>query len=403
MKLKRIFWRALLVLVAAYILWLSYLLLTFRTYKGAGLPAASPKIPPAQMGKEPAPLETLSPDSLIEIEGVYHLHTKLSDGWKTADQVAKTASETAVDFIILADHGRPNFDSLRCEGWKEKVLVLAGSELSENRGHLVGLGFAPPSRQFSQIAENAVSEIKDLGGFTVIAHPDSKTRWTWGEFVDYSGMELVNVDTIFKKKTWRLLPYLPVFFIKPQLVMLKMLKRPAQNLKKWDTLSRIRPFFGYFSTDAHMFYRPALSLLRIHVLLEEPLSQDFTTAMAQVYDALKKGLFYNAVESAADARGFRFWAERRSRFTHMGGERTISNWIALNVRAPFPFATEIHLLQNGHLRERIAGGPLSLKIKEAGVYRVEVYLKEKSALDEKFPWIVSNPIFLRKEKKDALF
>ena len=39
----------------------------------------------------------------------------------------------------------------------------------------------------------------------------------------------------------------------------------------------------------------------------------------------------------------------------------------------------------------------SLPIRRPGVYRVEVYLQEKSPLRPEVPWIISNPIWVEKE------
>ena len=166
-----------------YSSWLSFHLLSFKTYK-----SHSPEL------------------SLQEIEGAYHIHTTFSDGRKSIDKIAKLAAQSGLDFIILTDHGNPNYESLRSQGWKEGVLVLAGSELSVSRGHLVGLNFNPPARPFSQNAEEAVYEIQSSGGFSIIAHPYSKVNWSWGEFIDYSGMEIMNADSMLKKKHYPLTP-----------------------------------------------------------------------------------------------------------------------------------------------------------------------------------------------------
>jgi len=127
----------LLAFVSIYILWFFLNLLIFRTYKS--LPT------------EADPLE---------IQGVYHLHTQFSDGRKSVDEIAKLASQADLDFIIITDHGSPNYESYASQGWKEGVLVLAGSELSVSRGHLVALGFNLPSRKLSQKAEHVAYEIE---------------------------------------------------------------------------------------------------------------------------------------------------------------------------------------------------------------------------------------------------
>ena len=367
----------LFILLACFLLygfWLGCNLLRFKTYQDFSLSASS-----------------------REIEGVYHIHTLSSDGRKSIDEIAKLAARRSVDFIIITDHGHPNMESLAEQGWKQGVLVLAGSELSVSRGHLVGLGFEPPSRPFSQNAEDAVLEIQSAGGFSIIAHPYSKVSWTWGEFVNYSGIEIINANTSFKKNFYGMIPYLPAFLIKPKYALLRMLQNPERNLRKWDELNLIHPIYGYFSVDAHLLYSPLLSFLHLHLLLPESMAEDFGKAKAQILSALRKGRFYNAIDAAARAEGFRFWAEAGGRRIPMGGVSRLLSPLSIHIKAAFPFSKEICLLRNGkrilHSREN----SLLYEVKEAGIYRVEAYLKERSPLAKNIPWILSNPISIRKE------
>ena len=183
-----------------YVSWLSFHLLVFETYKNVEL-IEYPQ----------------------EVEGVYHLHSLFSDGRKDIDEIAKLASQASLDFIILTDHGRPNRESYSSQGWKEGVLVLAGSELSVSRGHLVGLNFTLPTRNFSQIAEHAAFEITATEGMAIIAHPYSKTQWSWGELNAYSGIEIMNADSMLRTDILPSLPFIPTFLLKPKYFLLKIL------------------------------------------------------------------------------------------------------------------------------------------------------------------------------------
>jgi len=367
---------SILALFLLYIIWLGFNILRFKTYK--------------------APASKSTP---LEIEGVFHIHTAFSDGRKSLDEIAKLASQADLDFIILTDHGNPNFESYSSQGWKEGVLVLAGSELSVSRGHLAALDFEPPSRNFSMNAEDAYYEIKAGGGFTIISHPYSKTQWSWGEFIEYSGIEIINVDTALKKNIIASIPSLPALLIKPEYALLRMLDRPYRNLRKWDELNNLHPIYGYFSLDAHLLYRPGLNLLRLHILLQTPLSEDFDTSQHQVYEALRKGRFYNSVHAAAHAYGFRFTGEEGGKKTPMGSTTLLDSPVTLHIKAPFAFAKEIHLVHNGKKIFSSNEESVSYEAAHPGTYRVEVYLTERSPLGKNIPWIVSNPIFLRKDKE----
>ena len=358
-----------------YSLWLSFNSLSFKTYKAPALKASS-----------------------LEIQGIYHIHTRFSDGRKTTDEIAGLASKAGLNFIILTDHGSPNRESYASQGWKNGVLVLAGSELSVSRGHLVGLDFKLLSSNFSQNAEEAVFGIMAAGGFSVIAHPYSKVQWSWGENIGYSGIEIVNANFMLKEELLFSVPYLPALLIKPSYSLLKILDSPQRELRKWDELNKISQIYGYFSTDAHLLYRSALDFLRLHIILDAPLSSDFESARGHVFEALRSGRFYNSIHAAAQAAGFRFWGERGKEVVPMGRTTLFESGLTLHVQAPFPFAKEIHLIQDGKSIFRSTEENISFEAKQPGVYRVEVYLREKSPLGKEIPWIVSNPIFLREDK-----
>ena len=420
--------RAALAVLALYLAWLAYSELSFRRYgnpDGAAATAASP----GQAGG----------GVTRELQGVYHVHTTFSDGHATVDEIAARAAREHLDFIVLTDHGNPNAASLRAAGPRRGVLILSGSELNVNRGHLVALGFRPPpgDGKLPSKAEDAVAAVRALGGFTVIAHPYSKVRWSWGnwgESSDYSGIEIVNADTMFKDNYRRVLAYAPLLLLGSRLPLVKMLEQPAANLKRWDQRGASAAIAGYFSADAHLYYRGIFALLHLHVLLDGSAGGESEGSggpgpgaeETRIWEALHHGHFYNAVEAVADARGFRFEAEAdaeakmgaskgegagsgpgsartRTRAYRMGDTiaiaagRGATRAVRFEIRAPFPFRKEIRLLRDGRIIASSREGILRAPSEGPGVYRVEVYLKERSPLGADIPWIVSNPIYLRKD------
>jgi hypothetical protein len=371
---KRIL-RVIAAVILLYAGWLVFETATFHVYRSDAGTAGDPR----------------------EIEGVYHIHSTLSDGRGTVESLATTAAREKLDFLILADHGSPNFPSLASQGLKSGVVVLSGSELSSDRGHLVALGFRTPDRNFSRRTEEAVLEIQALGGFAIIAHPYSKVKWSWGDSASYAGLEILNADSMFMNNIKRVLPYAPLLLFKSRLPLIKMLEHPEINLKKWDLCNSRAPVFGYFSADAHLYYQAIFSLLHLHLLLDEPLRADFEGAAGQIYGALRKGRFYNAVEGAAKARGFRFEAAGKGRSWSMGDTISSANGVTFSVVAPFSFSREIRLLRNGRTIAAVNGESLKAAAEGPGTYRAEVFLRERSPLGRDIPWIVSNPIFIGKD------
>lgn len=365
-----------LAIFLVYVLWLGCQLIRSRTYTLSGL--------------EKSPLE---------IQGAYHIHSTHSDGNLSTDKIANLASLSSLDFIILCDHGNPNTESMAAAGWKSDTLVLAGSELSVSRGHLVAFGIPHDSGPFSQNADTAFQQIKYRGGISIIAHPYSKVSWSWGKPVGYDGLEIINANSMLKYNIFRIVPLLPALLIKPEYAMLKMLQPPEKNLKKWDELNQNRPTYGFYSVDAHLLYRSLLPLMRLHVLLEEPLSDEFLSASRQVFSALQRGHFYNAVDSAAQAHGFRFWIQKGQKKIPMGGKAQLDPGILLRIQADFPFAREIHLIHNGNRIMISSDINMEYRPTRPGSYRVEAYLREKTPLHKDIPWILSNPIFLTERNK----
>ena len=373
MKKKKILF-ILLGLVLVYFFWICLAIIRFRTYQA-----------------------TDSKKAEDEIRGAYHIHTIFSDGRKTPERIAEIASRSSLDFIILIDHGAPNLEILKAAGWKKGVLVLAGSELSVSRGHLVALGYQPPASPFSQNAEKAAYQIKDLDGLSIIAHPYSKVSWSWGESVGYNGIEIINANTMLKYNAISLIPLWPALLIKPDYLLLKMLKRPQNNLQKWDEMNQVHPTFGFYSVDAHLFYSSLLPLLQLHILLKKPLSSEFEQAERQVLQALRQGRFYNAIDTAARADGFRFWAQHGQKKIPMGGRTSLDPLATLHIQAAFPFASETHLIHDGKTIITSTEETIVYRPVEEGCYRAEVYLKERTPLHQGIPWILSNPIFFREK------
>ena len=360
--MKKIFVRLLIGLLAVYAGWTAWQAASFKRY---GSPAGA-----ADLAGPP-----------FEIEGVYHVHTRFSDGRKSPDQVAAAAEAAGLGFVILTDHGNPNNPSLDSEGFRSRVLVLAGSEISTNRGHLVAMGFKRPGRTttFSRQAEAAAAEVAALGGITVIAHPYSKTRWSWGDAFVYEGIEILNGDSLIKDDLGRTFFNAPLFAVRPTAALLRLVNPPEDSTRKWDETLRRRPALGLFSSDAHVFYRAVFSVFHLHVLLDRPLPADFEAARSLIFSAISAGRFFSAVDGAASARGFR---------ADLDGS-------TLRVATPYDFAHETVLIRDGKAVARAGGPGAEFSLDSPGAYRLEVHLRERTPLREGVPWIISNPFVVK--------
>jgi hypothetical protein len=134
------------------------------------------------------------------------------------------------------------------------------------------------------------------------------------------------------------------------------------------------------------------AMLSTYVLLpEEPRRGEHgADDLALVYEALREGRCYIAVDAIAPGRGFRFWAESPSgERAEMGEERPERAW---TLRASAPEEARLVLLRNGRIVTQADGSELEHEVSAPGAYRIEAHRHWRQ---RERPWIYSNPIYLR--------
>lgn len=99
-----------------------------------------------------------------------HTHTKYSsDGIIEPEKLVKTAIKRGLSGIAITDHDTLK-GSLRAKEYETDDLeVIVGSEISTERGEVIGLFLSDEIR--SHIFQEVVEEIKEQGGITVLPHP----------------------------------------------------------------------------------------------------------------------------------------------------------------------------------------------------------------------------------------
>jgi len=93
-------------------------------------------------------------DGYQRVSGVVHVHTTLSDGAATPDEVIAAARAAGLKFVVITDHN--NLDAKKWEGYHDGVLVIVGTEVSTTAGHVLGLGIEDPVFRFSGDARDGV-------------------------------------------------------------------------------------------------------------------------------------------------------------------------------------------------------------------------------------------------------
>ena len=341
----------------------------------------------------PPPLEGQPPaDGWARVPGVVHVHTTLSDGAGTPEDVVQAARAAEASFVVITDHGTDAARALA--GYRDGVLVLAGAELSTHQGHLLGLGMRPLTFPPAADARNALDDVRHLGGTAFVAHPTNPRddlRWRGWDLDGPWGLEVLNGDSLWRQASWpALLGGLVAYPFAPAYALAGVADRPRLAISRWDALLRRRPAAGLAGVDAHGFpsYENLFRMLRNYVLLETPLSGEAGRDAAAVHEALARGRSYMTVEALAPAGGFFFHAVRGHERWQMGDTVAPAPGLRLRAGGRLPRGARVDLYRDGERIAAAAGG-IDVAARGPGAYRVEAYVAGWDV-----PWILSNPIYV---------
>jgi len=358
----------------------------------------------------PLPLVGERPDDgYARAAGVVHVHTTLSDGGGTPEEVIRAAKATGLAFLGITDHN--NLDAKPLEGYRDGVLVLVGAELSTPAGHVLGLGLdRDPSFRFNGDGLDGLEDVRDLGGIPFAAHPlsaRSDLRWTGWDLPGPWGIELLNGDSDARAAWPRLLLTAGLYRLNDDYALLQGLGAPREALRRWDEMLARRDVVGLAGSDAHSrlhvtktwslrfpSYEALFSQSRNHLLLDRPLSGDPAADRAAVVDALRRGRFYIGLDALAPADGFRFTLQAGpgERWT-MGDHVPPREGLRARAGGRVPGGTRVVLLRDG--REAGEGREaLDVALPGPGVYRVEARVPGWPV-----PWAITNPVYVHDERE----
>ncbi|UCC81226.1 MAG: PHP domain-containing protein [Candidatus Zixiibacteriota bacterium] len=343
-----------------------------------------------------------------EIIGVIHIHSSYSDGTKKIEEIAKIGEHAGLDFLMFSDHNtlRPLQDGH--QRFYGKTAVLIGYEIQDvnDENHYLAFGLDRTLEKGIDPAEY-VSRVRAAGGLGIIAHPDEVRDalpkypcfpWTRWDIDGYDGLEIWNHMSAWMESLKR------INMLKMAIMPRRSLRGPTDRvLKKWDEIAKTRPVAGIGSADVHAhIYRKGLIRLtifpykvqfrsiRTHLLLDQPLKKDITSAKEQIFNAIRKcGVFVSNFRWG-DARGFQFFARRKNRIYRIGETVDFSNELTLNVHSPR--TADIRLIKDGRPVLIQVGSRFEIAVESPGIYRVELYINKKG-------WIYSNHIRIHPKKE----
>jgi hypothetical protein len=337
---------------------------------------------------------------------VVHLHSLYSDGTGTVPEIARAARRARADVVLLTDHDSLEAKRRGEEGWYGDALVLVGTEVSPRRGnHYLAFGL-DDEIDHSQLDAAAICRaVAAAGGFGFAAHPFSAGSVRFkraGPGMPFDALDCEALDGI---ELWSFVNdtgesaasvrELARFVAAPARALDHP---PKRNTDAWDLLCRDRRVVALGGLDAHQFgkrigpvvvrlmsYARSFRFIRTHVLCSEPPSGELEHDRGQVYEALRAGRCYIAVDAVAPARGFAFEADDLAM-----GQEAPAGRRTLRARTPLP--ARLRLLRDGRPVASSEGTSLTHEVEEPGVYRIEA---ERWAKGRERTWILSNPIYLR--------
>ena len=343
-------------------------------------------------------------DGYARVAGVVHVHTTLSDGGGTPEEVIQAARTAGLAFVGITDHN--NLDAKPVEGYREGVLVLVGAELSTPVGHVLGIGLErDPAWRFNGDGLDGLEDVRDLGGVPFAAHPFSPRpdlRWNGWDLPGPWGIELLNGDSDARRAGPRVLLSVGLYRLNPAYALLQGLRPPDEALRRWDEMLAKRDVVGLAGSDAHSrlaitkaralrfpSYEALFAQERNHLLLDRPLTGDVAADRAAVLDAFSRGRFYLGLDALAPADGFRFTVERApgERWT-MGDHVPVGGGARAVAGGRVPKGTRVVLLRDGRAVGEGAGS-LEMAIPGPGVYRVEARVPGWPV-----PWVITNPVYV---------
>jgi len=338
-------------------------------------------------------------DGYTDYAGVIHIHTTYShDAHGKFEDVIRVANAQRLDYVIVTEHNNLRALQDGRQGWYGGTLALIGMEISARDGHYLTLNVTQEIDREALTTQQVIDEVNRQGGFGFIAHPYFKNaRWNDWAVTGFTGIEVYNVahDSLDENRA-RLVAW--TFTVPPDIFYLSLLDRPYDPLRTWDALTaRHGRVVGIGSSDAHEFhlfglkfapYEIMFRFVRTHVLVPSP-----TLTKEGVYDALRQGHAYAAIELVTEVKDFVFMAEDGKQVLGVMGDE-VAFQPNLKLTAVLPATAELTLFRDGELVDKTIGQSWQIPVTQPGAYRVEATRHTK-------PWIISNPIYVRSAEETA--
>lgn len=358
-----------------------------------------------------------------DYRGLIHWHTHYSkDCTGTYAGIGRIANLQHVDFMIATEHNTLKAQADGREGVYGRTLMLTGVEVTRphpparRNSYMLAVNIRRYDEEKSSGTRDILSSIKAQGGLAFIAHPKNP-RWAWRGDVNkrLDGMEILDVsDAWFTASAGDVARAAFYYPFSARLALLQLIHREDDTLSLWDAITKTRRFTGIYAPDFHQavhfpfhvvwrFPKAAdvMPLAHDHIVTQEEMNGHFAHDKSLVYEALRGGHVYVALDGLADATGFMFAASSGTGAAWMGDGLTLQGAAQFTVSVPKPAPAlenvQCIVFRNGTEVARFAGGGVHrFTQKQAGTYRIEVRAAMKTFFGaaREMTWIYSNPIYV---------
>jgi hypothetical protein len=329
---------------------------------------------------------------LNEYRVAFHVHCYLShDSEGTIEEIAEAARNLGLDTVILNDHYEAGNIARAPRGVHGDILFIPGVEMRGGGGSI----FAFPLRDdFPEELrkEKLLAEFTRQGAVTVLGHVETINDWSLEPFQVF---EVYNLHAEFSSHP-KLELLVRLAGQRPDAFFESSIESPKGNLARWDRqLVRGRKLGAIAGHDAHQnihflgatigTYQEMLRLFSTHVLAEEWTEKGIS-------EAIRNGRTFVVFEYLASGVGFAMSYGKRGASASgraiPGDEVPHEKGHTLEVRAPdVEGPVSIRIVRNGQPLLEADARRVEMALPGPGVYRSEVYLKERM-------WIISSPIYV---------
>ena len=353
-----------------------------------------------------------------EYKGIIHAHTNLGGhSAGTFDELIAAANANHLDFVLMTEHVSDTVDTaaLTLNGVYGKTLFIGGNEIETTDGDrfllIPGGGEAAKARMNGTPA--FLDAAKRENKLAFVTYPERLKSWD----ATFDGIEVFSLHTAAKQMNpltalgdliWTYPSY-------PELMLAQGWTRPDANLAKFDEIASKRPITLFAGSDAHsnigfhLFgddagnklinikldpYITIFRMARMHVSIEK----DKELSRETLLEAIRARRYFVGFDVIGDTTGFQFSMATTAGDVIQGDTVLLGDAPKLMADTKRDGIARMVIYRNGQVvadsKEQYAPS-FEMAIKEAGVYRVEVYRDDLGPPFDKMPWIISNPIYVR--------